>query len=96
VTGPTAAQELQDALQKAADALEGGPAPAAAAAMSSAADLCAQAERAGARFSARDLDLARSLWERCGQAAERHALRLEASLLQLSTSRRAVGAYRCR
>jgi hypothetical protein len=96
VTGPTAAQELQDALRKAADALERGDAPAAAAAMTSAVEVCAQAERAGARLTTRDLDLARSLWERCGQAAERHALRLEASLLQLSTSRRAVGAYRRR
>ncbi len=93
---PGAAAELQGALRTAADALERGDASAAAKAMAAAAESCARAEREGLRLPPADLALARSLWQRCGQAAERHVRALEASLLQLGTSRRAVGAYRRR
>lgn len=96
MTGPGAAAELQGALRDATAALERGDAPAAAAAMASAAKVCVAAEREGVRLAPGDLELAHSLWEQCGQAAERHVRELEASLLQLGTSRRAVGAYRRR
>jgi hypothetical protein len=96
VSQPLAASDLEDVLRQATLALERGDAPAAARAMDAAAGLCAEAERSGLRLPSSTLARARAAWERCGRAAQRHRAKLEASLLQLGTSRRAVGAYRRR
>ncbi len=96
MSSPLAANELDAALREAALLLERGDAPAAAQAITVAARICAEAESRGQKLEPSSLSRALALWERCGRAGRRHQAALEASLLQLGVSRRALEAYRLR